>query len=144
VLPHLRRGSRGCENAYYHATKENEFSPVHSVIGFKKLNPSGFEKYRRPASEATPLLPFHAIPIQALTRQLSPLRIVSFYWPKSMKSPRLIILSFAFAILALMLISCETGPDTTTTTTTTSQPAVTGPPPPPIQSRMGGYSRSGY
>jgi hypothetical protein len=27
-------------------TKENEFSPVHSVIGFKKLNPSGFEKYR--------------------------------------------------------------------------------------------------
>src|SRR5262249_4125400 len=45
--PHLRRRNRGCQNACYHATKENEFSPVHSVIGFKKLNPSGFEKYRR-------------------------------------------------------------------------------------------------
>jgi hypothetical protein len=47
VSPHLCRRNRGCENACYHATKENEFSPVHSVIGFKKLNPSGFEKYRR-------------------------------------------------------------------------------------------------
>ena len=47
VAPHLRRRSRGCENACSHATKENEFSPVHSVIGFKKFNPSGFKKYRR-------------------------------------------------------------------------------------------------
>src|SRR5262249_38351875 len=45
VPPHLRRSSQGCENACCHETKENEFSPVHSVIGFKKLNPSGFEKY---------------------------------------------------------------------------------------------------
>jgi hypothetical protein len=47
VPPHLRPRSRGCENGCYHATKENEFSPVHSVIGFKKLNPPGFEKYHR-------------------------------------------------------------------------------------------------
>src|SRR5205823_11789358 len=43
VPPHLRRGSRGCENACYHATKENEFSPVHSVIGFQRLKPPGFK-----------------------------------------------------------------------------------------------------
>jgi hypothetical protein len=82
--------------------------------------------------------------IQALTRQQSPLRIANFYWPKFMKSPRLIILSFAFAILALMLISCETGPDKTTTTTTTSQTAVTVPPPRPVQPPTGLYSRGGY
>ena len=28
---HLRCRSRGCENACYHATKQNEFFPVHSV-----------------------------------------------------------------------------------------------------------------
>jgi hypothetical protein len=43
VRPHLRGGSRGCENACYHATKENEFSPVHSVIGFQRLKPPGFK-----------------------------------------------------------------------------------------------------
>jgi hypothetical protein len=43
VLPHLRRRNRGCENACYHATKENEFSPVHSVIGFQRLKPPGFK-----------------------------------------------------------------------------------------------------
>jgi len=47
VRPHLRRRSRGCENACYHTTKENEFFPVHSAIRFNKLNPSGLEKYRR-------------------------------------------------------------------------------------------------
>jgi hypothetical protein len=34
VPAHLRHRNRGCENASYHAAKENEFSPVHSVIGF--------------------------------------------------------------------------------------------------------------
>src|SRR5947208_15765650 len=58
--PHLRRRSRGCENACYHATKENEFSPVHSVIGFKKLNPSGFEKYRRSRIEGNAVVTFGA------------------------------------------------------------------------------------
>jgi hypothetical protein len=43
VPPRLRRGSRGDENASYHAAKENEFSPVHSVIGFHRLKPRGFE-----------------------------------------------------------------------------------------------------
>jgi hypothetical protein len=43
VPSHLRRRSRGYKDACYHVTKENEFFPVHSVIGFKKLNPSGFE-----------------------------------------------------------------------------------------------------
>jgi hypothetical protein len=81
-------------------------------------------------------------PIQALTRQPALLSVVNFRWPKSMKTPRLIILSSAVAILALTLISCETGSDTTTTTK--SQTAVTGPPPPPMQSSMGGYSRGGY
>ena len=47
VPPHLRRRRRGYQNACYHATKENGFSPVHSVTGFKKLNPPGFEKCRR-------------------------------------------------------------------------------------------------
>jgi len=39
VPSHLRPRSRGCENTCYHATKENEFSPVHSVIGFQRLKP---------------------------------------------------------------------------------------------------------
>ncbi len=39
VPPHLRRRSRGCENTCHHATKENEFSPVHSVIRFQRLKP---------------------------------------------------------------------------------------------------------
>jgi hypothetical protein len=47
VPPHLRRRRRGYQNACYHATKENGFSPVHNVRGFKKLNPPGFEKCRR-------------------------------------------------------------------------------------------------
>jgi len=51
VASHLRRRSRGCENACYHITKENEFFPVHSVIGFKKLNPSGFESIAVVASQ---------------------------------------------------------------------------------------------
>src|SRR2546426_266903 len=34
VPSHLRHRSRGCESACYRATKENEFFPVHSVIGF--------------------------------------------------------------------------------------------------------------
>src|SRR4029077_1957103 len=41
--PHLRHRSRGCENACCRATKENEFSPVHSVIGFQRFKPPGFE-----------------------------------------------------------------------------------------------------
>ena len=41
--PHLRRRTRGCENTCYHATKENKFSPVHSVIGFQRLKPPRFE-----------------------------------------------------------------------------------------------------
>ena len=47
VPPHLRRRRRGYQDACYHATKENGFSPVHSVTGFKKLNPTGFETCRR-------------------------------------------------------------------------------------------------
>jgi hypothetical protein len=46
VPSHLRRRSRGCENACYCETKENEFFPVHSVIRFKKLNPVVIQKYR--------------------------------------------------------------------------------------------------
>src|SRR4029450_11983203 len=42
VPPHLRRRNRGCENACYQVTKENESSPVHSVIG-SKIEPPGFE-----------------------------------------------------------------------------------------------------
>ena len=37
--PHLRRRSRGCENACYHATEENEFSPVHRAKRPKRLKP---------------------------------------------------------------------------------------------------------
>jgi hypothetical protein len=40
---HLRRRSRDRKDAQYQATERNEFFPVHSVIGFKKLNPSVFE-----------------------------------------------------------------------------------------------------
>jgi hypothetical protein len=43
VHARLRRSSRGDENASYHAAKENEFSPVHSVIGFHRLKPRGFQ-----------------------------------------------------------------------------------------------------
>ena len=39
----LRGRSRGCENTCYHAIKENEFSPVHSVIRFQRLKPPVFE-----------------------------------------------------------------------------------------------------
>jgi len=52
VASHLRRPSRGCENACYHVTKKNEFFPAHSVIGFKKLNPSGFESIAFAALES--------------------------------------------------------------------------------------------
>jgi len=44
---HLCLRNRGCENACYHATKENEFSPVHSVIGFLKIETAGIGKLRR-------------------------------------------------------------------------------------------------
>src|SRR4029079_10700546 len=40
VCPYLRPRSRGCENTCNHATKENEFSPVHSVTCFPRLKPS--------------------------------------------------------------------------------------------------------
>src|SRR5262249_567027 len=60
VPPHLRRSSQGCENASCHETKQNEFSPVHSVIGFKKLNPSGFEKYRRSRIRGNDVVTFGA------------------------------------------------------------------------------------
>jgi hypothetical protein len=43
VPPYLRHRSRGCENACHHATKENEFSPVHSVTGFQRLKPAGIK-----------------------------------------------------------------------------------------------------
>jgi hypothetical protein len=43
VPSHLRRRSRGCENTYGYATKENDFFRVHNFVPFKKLNPSGFE-----------------------------------------------------------------------------------------------------
>jgi hypothetical protein len=33
---HLRRRSRGCENAYCYATKENEFFPIHNPYSFLK------------------------------------------------------------------------------------------------------------
>ena len=72
VPPHLRRRSRGCENACYHATKENEFSPVHSVIGFKKLNPSGFEKYRRSRIGGNAVVTFGA-PAFGRKRECTPL-----------------------------------------------------------------------
>ena len=58
---------------------------------------------------------------------LSPVRIANFYWPKSMKTPRSIILCSALLILALTLVCCESGPETTTTTT--RQTTVTAPPP---------------
>jgi septal ring factor EnvC (AmiA/AmiB activator) len=38
VSPDLSRRNRGCENACYRAIEENEFSPVHSVIGFAHFN----------------------------------------------------------------------------------------------------------
>jgi hypothetical protein len=56
-----------------------------------------------------------------------------------MKTPRSIILCSALSILALTMVSCETGPEETTTTT--SQTAVTASPPPTMQRTMGGYSR---
>jgi hypothetical protein len=34
VPSHLRRRSRGRENARYHATEENEFFRVHNFMGF--------------------------------------------------------------------------------------------------------------
>lgn len=43
MLLHLRRRSRGCENTRYQASKENEFSPVHSVTRFQRLKPPAFE-----------------------------------------------------------------------------------------------------
>jgi hypothetical protein len=66
-----------------------------------------------------------------------------FYWPKSMKTPRSIILCSALLILALTLVCCESGPETTTTTT--RQTTVTAPPPTftPMPT-MGGYSGGGH
>jgi hypothetical protein len=82
VPPHLRRRSRGCENACYHAAKENEFSPVHSVIAFKKLNPSGFEKYRRSRIGGNAVVtfgaPFSGANVNALPFELA-LVLVRFY-----------------------------------------------------------------
>jgi hypothetical protein len=42
VPPYLRHRSRSCENACYRATKENDFSPIHSVIDSQRLKPPGF------------------------------------------------------------------------------------------------------
>ncbi len=56
VAAHLRRRSRGCESACCHATKENEFSPVHSVIGFKDSTRRDLKSIAGPASKVTPLL----------------------------------------------------------------------------------------
>jgi hypothetical protein len=44
VPSHLRRRRRDRENGWHHATEENEFFPVHNVVGFLKIkNPVGFE-----------------------------------------------------------------------------------------------------
>jgi hypothetical protein len=62
----------------------------------------------RMGTKVTPLLFFRVrfYPLRALTRQPSLPRIVNFHQPKSMKTPRSIILSSALLILALMLVSC--------------------------------------
>src|SRR5712691_1060821 len=59
VPPHLRRRRRDRENAWHHATEENEFFPVHNVVGFLKIKPGGIRKLRlRPSAKVTPLLLF--------------------------------------------------------------------------------------
>src|SRR5207244_9589027 len=46
VPSHLCRRSRDRENGWHHATEENEFFPVHNVIGFLKIEPGGLWKLR--------------------------------------------------------------------------------------------------
>ena len=46
VPSHLRGRRRDRENGWYHATEENEFFPVHNVVGFLKIKPGGIRKLR--------------------------------------------------------------------------------------------------